>query len=82
MDKKEVSQTLEEIGSILELKDENPFKIRAYYNACRAIDTLSEDLETLVKEKRLQDIKGIGAALSEKIEELVKTGKLKYYESL
>lgn len=82
MDKKEVAEILENIGTLLELKEENPFKIRAYHNAARALDALSEDLETLVKEKRLQEIKGIGSGLSEKITELVSTGKLKYYEQL
>ncbi|MBI4436354.1 MAG: DNA polymerase/3'-5' exonuclease PolX [Candidatus Omnitrophica bacterium] len=82
MDKKEVAEVLEEIGTLLELKNENPFKIRAYTNASRIIDGLSEDLQTLVKEKKLQEIKGIGAGLSEKITELVTTGKSKYYEEL
>ncbi len=82
MDKKEVASVLEEIGTLLELKNENVFKVRAYYNAARTIEGLSEDLETLVKEKRLREIKGVGEGLSEKITELVTTGKLKYYDSL
>ncbi|EGD50226.1 family X DNA polymerase IV [Thermoanaerobacter ethanolicus JW 200] len=55
---------LNEIGLLLELKGENPFKARAYYNAARTIEVLDEDIETLVKEDRLKDVKGIGEALN------------------
>ncbi len=82
MDKKTVVDMLNEIGLLLELKGENPFKSRAYYNAARIIEVLDEDLETLVKEGRLKDVKGIGEALNKKLTELVTTGKLKYYEEL
>lgn len=82
MDKRTVANILNEIGLLLELKGENPFKSRAYYNAARIIEVLDEDLETLVKEGRLKDVKGIGEALEKKITELVTTGKLKYYEEL
>ncbi|MDN5276329.1 MAG: polymerase [Clostridiales bacterium] len=82
MDKKTVVDILNEIGLLLELKGENPFKSRAYYNAARIIEVLDEDLETLVKEGRLTDVKGIGEALNKKIAELVTTGRLKYYEEL
>ena len=51
MDKKTVINILNEIGLLLELKGENPFKIRAYYNAARALETLDEDIEILVKNK-------------------------------
>lgn len=82
MDKDKVADILIEIGTLLELKGENPFKTRAYSNAARALGGLSEPLEKLVAEKRLGEIKGIGEALEQKITELVETGKLKYYEDL
>jgi DNA polymerase (family X) len=82
MDKNKVAEILIEIGMLLELKGENPFKTRAYGNAARAIENLSEPLERIVAEKRLGEIKGIGAALEQKVTELVETGKLKYYEEL
>lgn len=82
MDKDKVAQILVEIGVLLELKGENPFKTRAYASAARTIEGLSEPLATLVAEKRLGEIKGIGEALEEKITELVTTGRLKYYENL
>jgi DNA polymerase (family 10) len=82
MDKDKVAEILVEIGTLLELKGENPFKTRAYANAARTIESLNEPLAKLVAEKRLGEIKGIGEALEKKITELVETGKLKYYEEL
>jgi DNA polymerase (family X) len=82
MDKDKVAEILVEIGVLLELKGENPFKTRAYANGARTIEGLSEPLATLVAEKRLGEIKGIGEALEQKITELVETGKLKYYDEL
>jgi len=82
MDKDQVAEILVEIGTLLELKGENPFKTRAYANAARTLEGLNEPLAKIVAEKRLGEIKGIGAALEQKITELVETGKLKYYEEL
>jgi len=82
MDKKEIANILNNIGLLLELKGENPFKSRAYYNAARIIELLDEDIEILVKENKLKDVKGIGEAINKKITELVLTGKMKYYEDL
>lgn len=82
MDKNKVAEILVEIGTLLELKGENPFKTRAYANAARALEGINETLEKLVAEKRLGEIKGIGEAIEQKITELVETGTLKYYEEL
>ena len=82
MDKDQVAEILVEIGTLLELKGENPFKTRAYLNAARTIESLSEPLAKIVSEKRLGQIKGIGEALEKKITELVETGKLAYYDEL
>jgi len=82
MDKERVSEILSEIGTLLELKGENPFKTRAYANAARVLEGLNEPLPQLVAEKRLGQIKGIGTALEQKITELVETGKLGYYDTL
>src|SRR5689334_17100880 len=82
MDKQQVADVLLEIGVLLELKGENPFKTRAYTNAARALESLSEPLTTVVSENRLGEIKGIGDTLQKKICELVTTGKLVYYEKL
>ncbi|HAM71287.1 MAG TPA: DNA polymerase/3'-5' exonuclease PolX [Verrucomicrobiales bacterium] len=82
MDKSQVADVLAEIGTLLELKGENPFKTRAYANAARTVESLEEPLEVLVAEQRLGSIKGIGEALQEKITELVTTGRLPYHETL
>ena len=76
MDKGQVAEVLTDIATLLELKGENPFKTRAYQNAARTIETLSEPLDKVVAEARLGDIKGIGDALQQKITELVTTGQL------
>ena len=82
MEKDQVIDILQEIGVLLELKGENPFKTRAYANAARILEALSEPLKQLIEEKRLGQIKGIGEALEQKITELVQTGRLKYYDDL
>ena len=82
MDKKEVARIFEEIAVLLELKAANPFRIRAYRNAARAVLSLDEDLETVVEEKRLTELEGIGDDLAGKITTLVKTGRLPFYEKL
>ena len=82
MDKDQIAEVLTNIATLLELKGENPFKTRAYLNAARTIETMSEPLDKVVAEQRLGEMKGIGDALQKKITELVTTGKLAYYEEL
>src|SRR2546428_9450323 len=82
MDKDRVAEILTEIGTLLELKGENPFKTRAYENAARTLESLTEPLEKLTAENRLSEIKGIGEGIQKKITELVSTGKLAYYDEL
>jgi DNA polymerase (family 10) len=82
MDKDRIAEILSEIGVLLELKGENPFKTRAYANAARALEGLNEPLEKIIAEDRLGEIKGIGEALQKKITELAATGRLPYYEEL
>ena len=82
MKKADIVDILEEIAVLLELKGENPFKIRAYTTGARALETLEADLEELIEQDKLSSIKGIGAALAEKIETLYNTGELDYYKNL
>lgn len=82
MTKKEVAAVLEEVALLLELSGENPFKARSYANVARALEQHEDDIETLVREKRLREIKGVGDALEQRIEELVTTGTLGYHEDL
>lgn len=80
--KKDVIATLEDIGKLLELKGETPFKSRAYYKAARSIAAMEGDINDLAGEGKLTSLKGIGDALNKKITMLVTTGKLEYYEKL
>lgn len=75
-------EVLENIARLLELKGENPFKVRAYTNAARAVETTREDLRRLAAENQLAGIDGIGKAIAEKLTQLIETGSLPYYEEL
>src|SRR5947207_2112814 len=82
MTKSQIAAVLKEIATLLELKDENPFKIRAYANAARSLETFGGNLSDLQDEEALGKIPGIGKAIAAKIKELAATGKLKYLEEL
>src|SRR5437867_4509639 len=82
MTKNEVAQALEEIATLMELRDENPFKIRAYANAARSIETFGGNIPDLQDTEALAKIPGIGKSIAEKIRELVTTGSIKYLEEL
>ncbi|MEI8387999.1 MAG: DNA polymerase/3'-5' exonuclease PolX [Verrucomicrobiota bacterium] len=82
MSKDDIITVLENIARFLELKGENPFKVRAYTHAARALETLSEPLEKLVEEDRLESVDGLGKATSEKVAALVRDGHLDYYDRL
>src|SRR5207237_5926969 len=60
MDARDVARVLDEIASLLELQGENPFKIRAYENAARALDGLTQDLGGLIEAGTLTGVRGFG----------------------
>lgn len=80
--KEEVVDLLESIARLLELKGENVFKVRAYTNAARALETFSGDFESLLLQGRLGEVGGIGDALTDKITDYATHGSLPYYEKL
>ena len=82
MTKEEIADTLEAIAQLLDLKGENPFKIRAYQTAARAIETYAGNLDEVAAKGELGEIEGVGKAIAEKIGELVETGRLGYFEEL
>jgi len=82
MDKATIADVLEKIATLLELKGENPFKIRAYTNAARSLETFGGNIADLANEGTLENIPGIGKAIAAKIKELVETGSLKFFEDL
>jgi DNA polymerase (family 10) len=80
----EVAKVLNEIAILLEM-DNVQFKPRAYEKAARAIEALEQGVEEIYAKggvKALMEIPGVGASIAEKIEELIKTGKLQYHEDL
>ncbi|HNY36278.1 MAG TPA: DNA polymerase/3'-5' exonuclease PolX [Candidatus Pacearchaeota archaeon] len=84
MKNQEVAQILFEIGEFLELQ-EIPFKPQAYQQAAIAIDNMEEDILDLYKKegiKGLEKIPGVGKSIAEKIEEFLKTGKVKYLKEI
>ena len=82
MTKAEIAAVLEEIAALLELKGENPFKIRAYANAAHSIETFGGALSDLQDEEALAKIPGIGKSIAEKIKELAAGGSLNYLDDL
>jgi DNA polymerase (family 10) len=76
-----ISRVFAEIGDLLEIKGENPFKIRAYRNAAETIAHSPERLADLSREARLA-IPGIGKDLAAKIAELLETGAIAYHQAL
>jgi len=77
-----IADIFESIARLLELKGENPFKIRAYTNAARALETFPGDIVQMACTGRLGEIAGIGKAIADKIVELVNTGELPYFTEL
>ncbi|MBI2635277.1 MAG: DNA polymerase/3'-5' exonuclease PolX [Parcubacteria group bacterium] len=81
---KEIAKIIYEIGEYLEIK-RIPFKPRAYEKAGYSIENLEEEVAEIYKKgglKAVEDIPGVGISIAEKIEELIKTGHLKYYQML
>jgi DNA polymerase (family 10) len=81
MKNQEIAKVFNDIADLLEIKGENPFRVRAYRRAAQNIEGLSKDVSETTKDE-LMRIPGIGQDLAGKIEEYVKTGKLQFYEDL
>lgn len=82
MTREAAAQILERIALLLELKGENPFKIRAYKTGAEVVENYAGDIMQLAAENKLAGIKGIGDALRDKLHEMATTGKLEFYENL
>jgi DNA polymerase (family 10) len=82
MTNSEIAEIFEQIAGILEIKGENPFKIRAYLNAALVIKRLGKNLSDIIEANEYLDIQGIGKDLSLKIKEMINTGHLLYYDDL
>jgi DNA polymerase (family 10) len=83
MDKNQVASLLDEIASLLELKEgSNPFEVRAYQNAARAVNGLDGDIEELTRQGKLKGVPGLGSTTIKRIEEAVETGHIALYDEL
>jgi len=82
MRNQEVATIFRDIASILEIKRENPFRIRAYEKAALNIESLTGDIATIAERKELEKIPGVGKDLAGKIEEILNTGTCSHLEEL
>ena len=73
----EVARLFNLMADVLELQEENVFRIRAYRRAAQNVESLREDVEALAREDRLDEIPGVGADLAGKIAEYLKTGRVR-----
>jgi len=78
----EIAFIFTDIADMLEIKGENFFKVRAYRKAAHVIGNLPMDIQDFIKQASLEEIEGIGKALSGKIQEMLNTGTCRFYEDL
>ncbi|HXJ81412.1 MAG TPA: DNA polymerase/3'-5' exonuclease PolX [Candidatus Methylomirabilis sp.] len=73
----EVARQFDLMADVLELKGENPFRVRAYRRAAQNLQSLTEDVESVAREGRLEELPGVGADLAGKIQEYLQSGRIK-----
>ncbi|UMZ74041.1 DNA polymerase/3'-5' exonuclease PolX [Natranaerofaba carboxydovora] len=78
----EIALVLKEIANFLKLKEDNPYRVRAYQKGAQIIERQQEDIVRLVQENRLDSIEGIGEKLASQVEEIIKTGRCSFLEEL
>ena len=78
----ELVKILKEMSFLLDLKGENPFKVRAYEKAARTMAGFDKDLQLLTGSDNINKIKGIGESISSKIKTLIETGHLDFLDQL
>jgi DNA polymerase (family 10) len=82
MTNREVAEVFQEIGDMMDILGENRFKVIAYRRAAENILSLGQDIRAYWQAGTLQEIPGIGPAIADKIDELLTTGRLEFYERL
>jgi DNA polymerase (family 10) len=82
MKNRQLAEIFENIADLLEIKGEVIYKVLAYRRAAESLTELGQDVNTLHQQGQLTEIPGIGQAISEKIQELLETGELEYYQKL
>lgn len=78
----DIANLFNEIADFLEVKDENPFRIRAYRRAAQAVEGLAEDIAAMVERGALLEVPGIGKDLAAKVQEYLAKGEIEYLEGL
>ncbi len=82
MDQQYVSAIFDEIANLLELRRDDPFRIRAYRRAAQTLLSIDESLQAVAQRDALEAIPGIGKILAGEINELLNTGRLRYHDQL
>ena len=82
METARIAQVLDEMGTLLEVQGENPFRCRAYHNAAQALKSLPSDLSGMIADGSLAEVPGVGDTMWKKIVALATTGRLDAYEQL
>src|SRR6516165_8425326 len=82
METARIAQILDEMGTILEVQGENPFRCRAYHNAAQVLGNLPADLSEMIADGSLAEVPGIGETMLAKIAQLATTGHLPAYDKL
>jgi DNA polymerase (family 10) len=82
METARIAQILDEMGTILEIQGENPFRCRAYHNAAQTLQNLPADLSEMIADGSLAEVPGIGETMHSKIVQLATTGQLPAFDKL
>ena len=82
METSRISRILDEMGTLLEVQGENPFRCRAYHNAAQALKGLPDDLSGMIADGTLAEVPGIGETMLSKIAQLATSGELPAYDEL
>src|SRR5580704_12065116 len=82
METARIAQIIDEMGTLLELKGENPFRCRAYHTAAQSLSNLPSDLREMIADGSLKEVAGIGETMYAKIVALATTGQLASYDDL
>lgn len=82
MNNREMADKFEAVAQFLEIKGEAIYRVLAYRKAAEALRDLSRDVAVIREEGNLEDIPGVGKAIAAKIEEMIDSGNLGYYEEL
>jgi len=78
----QVAQLLENIARLLTLKHDDPYRIGAYSDAARNIAGIADDIEVLHRRGQLEEIRGVGSSIAEKVAEYLETGRSSYEQEL